>query len=70
MKLAFNLLQGLDMEEEVPVFKLLWQGAAFSNVIAFGWRVLWGRIQNKQNLDKRRILSADVSLACVFCLDN
>lgn len=65
MKLAYDLLQCLDLEEPIPMYKILWQG-----VVLFGWRVLWGRIQTKQNLDKRIIIPAELSLVCVFCLDK
>lgn len=56
VKSAFHFLQGLDDEEPIAEFELLWQGAAPSNTLAFGWRVLWGSLQTKDNLLRRGIL--------------
>lgn len=50
---ALKTLQGLDLEEPSPVFSALWRVAAPSNVLAFGWRIFWGRLQMKQNLQKK-----------------
>lgn len=67
VKSTYHVLQGRELEEDDPAFKTLWQGKEPSNVIAYGWKVLWGRIQTKTSLNGRGISPAATSLNCVFC---
>ncbi|XP_057452100.1 uncharacterized protein LOC130743899 [Lotus japonicus] len=69
VKSAYKLLQGIDEEETISAFSILWQSAAPSNVKAFGWRTLWGRIQTKENLKRRRIIQTEEELTCSLCLN-
>lgn len=69
VKSAYKLIQGPEEEESIPVFKLLWQNIAPSNVKAFGWRALWGRIQTKENLMRRGIIQTEEAMACPFCIN-
>lgn len=67
VKSAYNLLQGQDVEESIPVLDSLWQGTTPSKVLVFAWKVLWGRTQSKHNLFRRGIISTNDSLNCVLC---
>lgn len=64
---AYTLLQGLDEEEPILVFKDLWQVRAPSNAKAFAWRALQGRIPTKENLRKRGIIQDPDAVVCPFC---
>lgn len=64
---AFHILNDRDATEENRVFKSLWKIPAPSNVIAFGWRALLGRLQTRDNLVKRNIIIAGQDSQCVFC---
>lgn len=67
---AYHFLQGTSDEERILVFSNLWQCLAPSNVKAFGWRTLWGRLQTKENLKKRGIITEEELLACPFCANT
>lgn len=64
---SYVFLQGQSLEEPDPVFSWIWAAPAPSNMKAFAWRVMLGRIQTRDNLLKRQILhSADEAL-CPMC---
>ncbi|XP_057442575.1 uncharacterized protein LOC130734247 [Lotus japonicus] len=67
VKSAFSVLQGLELEEPILVFRALWQGTAPSNVLAFGWRVFWGRLQTQENMLRRGIIPIGENTSCLFC---
>lgn len=50
-----------------PIFDLIWHSYVPSNVKAFSWRLVLGRIPSKDNLRKRGILHAEEELICSFC---
>ncbi|XP_057418205.1 uncharacterized protein LOC130712386 [Lotus japonicus] len=70
VKSAFEVMQDLELEEPIPVFLELWKGAAPSNVLAFGWRVFWGRVQTKVNLQRRGIITNGENTSCAFCQET
>ncbi|XP_057450142.1 uncharacterized protein LOC130741304 [Lotus japonicus] len=44
-----------------------WEPEAEGLFTAFIWRVLWGRLQTKENLKRRGIITGDQLVTCVFC---
>ncbi|XP_057423645.1 uncharacterized protein LOC130717441 [Lotus japonicus] len=50
-----------------PVFTRVWKSVAPSNVKAFAWRVMLGRIPCLQNLWKRNVLRSQEEAICKVC---
>lgn len=67
---AYSLLQGLEEEYPISIFKDLWQVRAPSNAKAFAWRALQGRIQTKEIMRKRGIIQCGVVPLLLLCGRN
>lgn len=64
---AYVLLQEQYLEDPDPVFTWIWEAPAPSNIKAFAWRMLLGRIQTRDNLLKRQILHIAEEAVCPLC---
>lgn len=67
---AYKLIKGDPADISEPIFKLLWESRAPSNVCVFGWRMLLDRLPTKVNLLRRQILTVEDDLRCVLCLQG
>ncbi|XP_057419061.1 uncharacterized protein LOC130713301 [Lotus japonicus] len=66
--LSFFKLLVHDMEDPVCDFASIWATPAPSSARAFVWRLMLDRIQTRDNLRRRRVLSNPEELLCPFCL--
>lgn len=64
---AYVFLQEQYLEDPDPVFTWVWEAPAPSNIKAFAWRMLLGRIQTRDNLLKRQILHIAEEAVCPLC---
>ncbi|XP_057433845.1 uncharacterized protein LOC130726564 [Lotus japonicus] len=64
---SYLFLQEQILEEVDPVFKLVWSVPVPSNVIAFSWRMLKDRIQTRNNLHRRRVITNEDGASCPLC---
>ncbi|XP_057418519.1 uncharacterized protein LOC130712718 [Lotus japonicus] len=64
---SYLFLQAQNLEEEDPVLKLVWSAPVPSNVKAFIWRLLKDRIQTRDNLCKRQVLTRGEGSTCPLC---
>lgn len=70
VKSAYHCLQQPGMATGEEVFKSLWGVPVPSNALAFTWKVLQNRIQTRDNLHKRHIISSQVDLLCPLCTSH
>ncbi|XP_057452553.1 uncharacterized protein LOC130744377 [Lotus japonicus] len=61
------LITGLQQANHVPAFNTIWHISAPSNVKAFVWRVLWGRIQTRVDLSRIGLYFVGDDLKCPLC---
>ncbi|XP_057444838.1 uncharacterized protein LOC130737084 [Lotus japonicus] len=64
---AYVFLQEQYLEDPDPGFTWIWEAPAPSNIKAFAWRMLLGRIQTRDNLHKRQILHIAEEAVCPLC---
>ncbi|XP_057425672.1 uncharacterized protein LOC130719037 [Lotus japonicus] len=57
VKSAYDIISGLDTIVGITVFSKLWKACAPSNAVALCWRLLFDRIQTKENLVRRLLES-------------
>lgn len=60
----YSFLQAPMLLPPDPVFTRVWKSVAPSNVKAFAWRVMMGRIPCLQNLWKRNVLRSQEEAIC------
>lgn len=66
-KYIYNVLHIHGNLEGERFFQHIWKLQIPSRVKRFIWKITHNRIQSKENLHKRNILPAGVSVNCVFC---
>ncbi|XP_058776656.1 uncharacterized protein LOC131650976 [Vicia villosa] len=54
--------------EKLAALKLIWKSKTPSNIQLFGWRLFHNRLQTRDELAKRCVLSGALNLACPLCL--
>lgn len=64
---AYKVIQGHNVLNLDPIFRLIWIAAAPSNVCAFAWRVLLDRVPRRLNLLRRKFLSSSADAHCPVC---
>lgn len=64
---SYVFLQGQSLDEPDPVYSWIWTAPAPSNMKAFAWRVMLGRIQTRDNLFKRCVLNTAAEVLCPLC---
>ncbi|XP_057453126.1 uncharacterized protein LOC130744988 [Lotus japonicus] len=64
---SYVFLQGQNLGETNPVFSWIWTAPAPSNIKAFAWRVMLGRIQTRDNLLKRQVIHTAAEALCPLC---
>ncbi|XP_057452110.1 uncharacterized protein LOC130743913 [Lotus japonicus] len=64
---SYCFLQEHANVEGDPAFQLLWSVPAPSNPKALAWRVLWDRVQTRDNLRKRGVIGGGVASLCPLC---
>ncbi|XP_057452097.1 uncharacterized protein LOC130743896 [Lotus japonicus] len=67
---AYKLLRAHTLGAGDPVFSLVWDSAAPSNVCGLIWRVILDQLQSKANLRKRGVIHSDEEARCSLCLQE
>ncbi|XP_057425789.1 uncharacterized protein LOC130719168 [Lotus japonicus] len=67
---AYKLIKAPMIENNDPIFSLLWGLGAPSNTCVFIWRMMLDRLATKANLLRRGVISDESAANCVLCLQN
>lgn len=64
---SYVFLQEQFLLEPDPVFQWIWATPVPSNIKAFAWRAVLGRLQTRDNLLKRQVISDAEEARCALC---
>lgn len=67
---AYACLQESDFDIGKDPFKSPWCVPAPSNVVAFTWKVFHDKIQTRDNLKTREVISSQVDARCPLCASH